>query len=239
MVRKRSENIITINSHQLAVTEKPPSSILLSNHPFLPITEAPGNARLHLEGVLFKKEEFDEQGEKAAKSLRTWAQFNVVLEGNQVTFSTYNASSQHNANQRTGKVGDDALSSVPRSMQGGLITTGSLINLKNFIGGGVGESPLALTKHLRAVLAAPEEDLAAALEVLCREGLLARLTGSGGYGDYSEVLIGEGYSEDEAAILRDYPLRKGESMAKLEAMKVYAAATSEQRRFLLDDYFRR
>jgi len=119
------------------------------------------------------------------------------------------------------------------------LLTEVLAAAREFIGGGVGESPLALTKHLRSVLAATEEELAAAFEVLCREGLLARLTGTGGYGDYSEVLIGDGYCEDEAAILRDYPLRKGESMAKLEAMKVYAAATSEQRRFLLDDYFRR
>lgn len=87
---------------------------------------------------MFKKEEFDEQGEKAAKILRTWAQFNVVLEGNQVTFSTYNASSQHTANQKTGKIYDGALSSVPRNLQCGLPTTGSLINMKNFLSGGVG-----------------------------------------------------------------------------------------------------
>jgi ATP-dependent DNA helicase RecQ len=110
---------------------------------------------------------------------------------------------------------------------------------REYIAGGIGETLIALTRHLQAALGATAEDLRVTLEILCREGLLVRLTPRGGAGDYGEVMIGDGYCADEAAIIRDYPLRKEASMAKLEAMKFYAAASSEQRRQFLDEYFRR
>jgi len=110
---------------------------------------------------------------------------------------------------------------------------------REYIAGGIGETLIAVLRHLQAALGATVDDLNAALTVLCREGLLARLTTGGGAGDYGDVMIGDGWCEDEAATIRDYPLRKEGSMAKLEAMKIYAAASSDQRRQFLDEYFRR
>ena len=110
---------------------------------------------------------------------------------------------------------------------------------REYIAGGIGETLIAVQRHLQVALGATVDDLNAALTVLCREGLLARLTTGGGAGDYGDVMIGDGWCEDEAATIRDYPLRKEGSMAKLEAMKIYAAASSDQRRQFLDEYFRR
>lgn len=115
----------------------------------------------------------------------------------------------------------------------------TLTHSQTFVRGAVGQSLGALTRHLRASVAAEDGAVAEALNVLCREGLLTRLRPQGqGFDDeWAEVLISEG-AGDAAALFKDYPLRKAETMAKLDAMRAFVALTGPHLAFL-DDYFRR
>ena len=78
-----------------------------------------------------------------------------------------------------------------------------------------------------------------ALHVLYREGLLSKLRAPGqGYDDaWAEVLITEG-SESEDLVLGDYPVRKHDALAKLDAMRAFVALTGSRMAYL-EDYFRR
>ena len=70
-----------------------------------------------------------------------------------------------------------------------------------------------------------------------REGLLSRLRARGGVSGFDEELIADGYCDDEAGMFRDYPLRKMDSMAKLDAMRTFATLGDGRMQFL-DRYFR-
>ena len=85
----------------------------------------------------------------------------------------------------------------------------------------------------------PPQDAAEALEILCREGLLAELKSAhGGRGDGAEVLIADGNPALDFDVWRDYPLRQVEAMAKLDAMRAFVALTDNRAQYL-DDYFRK
>lgn len=75
-----------------------------------------------------------------------------------------------------------------------------------------------------------------ALSLLCREGLLSALR-RGGAGNNAEILFAEGATSEVERFLTEYPLRKAENLAKLEAMKHYAGAGNDRRQ-IIADYFR-
>ena len=108
---------------------------------------------------------------------------------------------------------------------------------REFIGGSVGQSPSALNRHLVESSKLAADDIETALNVLCREGMLSRLRARGGGSGFDEELIADGYCDDEAGMFRDYPLRKMESMAKLDAMRTFATLEGGRMQFL-DRYFR-
>jgi ATP-dependent DNA helicase RecQ len=109
----------------------------------------------------------------------------------------------------------------------------------DFVQGAHGQSPAAVVRHLQGKLGGRADELAEALEVLCREGLLTRLNGlSGGPRGGDDVLIAEAPGANPAAFLTDYPRRKADTLAKLEQVKTYVGLTSQQPEFLAE-YFRR
>lgn len=114
-----------------------------------------------------------------------------------------------------------------------------LTKSKAFLAMAQHQSQAGLLRHLRSEIAADDNDIVEALNVLCREGMLTRLRAQGqGFGDtYAEVLIDLG-TEDAGAVLDTYPERKLEAMAKLEAMRTFVALTSPRLAYL-DEYFRR
>lgn len=108
-----------------------------------------------------------------------------------------------------------------------------------FLDGPVGQSPLALTRHLSGKGVGTMEEIDEAVQVLCREGLLSRLRAHGSFRDLvPETIIELGRLAEQEAVFQDYPLRKLDSLAKLDAMKAYVS-TSGDRSLLLDEYFRR
>jgi ATP-dependent DNA helicase RecQ len=109
---------------------------------------------------------------------------------------------------------------------------------RSYLAGSMGESPQALVRHLCRESGLAQAEVESGLEVLCREGILIRLrTRIGGLGGYDEELITDDGSGDEASFFRDYPLRKLESLAKLEAMRSYASLDAGRTDFL-ESYFR-
>ena len=108
---------------------------------------------------------------------------------------------------------------------------------REFIGGSIGQSPAALNRYLVESSKLSTDDIETALNVLCREGLLSRLRARGGVSGFDEELIADGYCDDEAGMFRDYPLRKMDSMAKLDAMRTFATLGDGRMQFL-DRYFR-
>ncbi|MBM4250723.1 MAG: ATP-dependent DNA helicase RecQ [Deltaproteobacteria bacterium] len=115
----------------------------------------------------------------------------------------------------------------------------SLLGLaRSYLADSMGESPESLVRHLCRESGLDQADVATGLDVLCREGILSRLrTRMGGLGGYDEELIAADGSGDEVGFFRDYPLRKLESLAKLEAMRSYANLETGRADFL-DSYFR-
>jgi ATP-dependent DNA helicase RecQ len=110
---------------------------------------------------------------------------------------------------------------------------------KRFLDGPVGQSPMAFARHLAAHAPGSAEEIEEAVQVLCREGLLSRLRAPGSFRDASaETLIELGRLGDMEAVFRDYPLRKLESLAKLDAMKAYVSLTGDRSAYL-DQYFHR
>ena len=107
-----------------------------------------------------------------------------------------------------------------------------------YVAGGIGKSPQALQRRLEEQLDGDPRELASALEVLCREGLLTRLRAQGYAPGETEILIGEGRAGEETAIFAEYPHRKADCLSKLEAMKTFVTLGDERTRFL-DDYFRK
>jgi ATP-dependent DNA helicase RecQ len=122
----------------------------------------------------------------------------------------------------------------------------ALAEARQFIADSIGQSPSALSRHLMANCQLEAQDTEAALAFLCREGLLCRMRARGGasfggsdsIGAFDEELIGDGRSANDETIFGDYPLRKLDSLAKLDAMRAYATLGDGRRQFL-DDYFRR
>ncbi len=109
-----------------------------------------------------------------------------------------------------------------------------------FLAGSVGQSPMAVIRHLSQTLDASGEEIDEAVKILCREGLLSRLRaqGQGFRGEEDETLIELGRLSEEEAVFRDYPLRKLDSMAKLDAMRTFATQKTG-RMALLEEYFRK
>jgi ATP-dependent DNA helicase RecQ len=96
----------------------------------------------------------------------------------------------------------------------------------------------ALLRHLKASVFAAEDEVREAYQVLCREGLLTRLKAKGtGLSEGAEVLVAEG-TEPADQVLADYPLRKIEALAKLDAMRAYVGLAGPRQGYL-DDYFRK
>mgnify|MGYP006275702129 CR=1 FL=1 len=109
---------------------------------------------------------------------------------------------------------------------------------RSYLAGGMGESPQALLRFLGQESGFTQPDLEAGLELLCREGVLSRLrTRIGGFSGYDEELITDDSCADESRFFDDYPLRKLESLAKLEAMRTYVTLDSGRMSFL-EQYFR-
>jgi ATP-dependent DNA helicase RecQ len=109
-----------------------------------------------------------------------------------------------------------------------------------FLAGSAGQTPHALARHLADTLAAEDEELTEALRILCREGLLLRLKAQGSAlgDDSADALIAEGRLDEAPEIFREYPLRKLDTMAKLDAMRAFVALSGDRTQFL-DDYFRK
>ena len=74
-----------------------------------------------------------------------------------------------------------------------------------------------------------------AIELLCSEGLLSALRRGGS--PAAEVLLAEGATAEAGRFFAEYPLRKAENLAKLDAMKAYAGGKDDRMR-LIEDYFR-
>jgi ATP-dependent DNA helicase RecQ len=91
-----------------------------------------------------------------------------------------------------------------------------------------------LVHEVAAMIDVSDADIRASLELLCREGLLSRLRASESYS--RESLIEDGAPRLDADFWRDYPLRKQDALAKLEAMRAFAGA--DDRESFLDTYFR-
>ena len=108
-----------------------------------------------------------------------------------------------------------------------------------FVGDHMGQSEGELIYHLGQELKASRDDIVTSLGILCREGLLTRLRAQGdnSFHDWYDVLIADGAHHDEG-FFRDYPLRKMDDMAKLEAMRAYAGTIGDPLHFL-DAYFRK
>lgn len=112
-----------------------------------------------------------------------------------------------------------------------------------FVSGPIGQTLSSLLGHLkteiRGAISTGDDTLAQGVEVLCREGLLTKLRSQGGYPqhDFYGTMIAEGGRHDEA-FLRDYPLRKMDDVAKLEAMRAFAESSGDPLLFL-DLYFRK
>jgi ATP-dependent DNA helicase RecQ len=129
---------------------------------------------------------------------------------------------------------------IDKSYPDPLLLQAVLAHARAEIQGPYGISLHALQKSLRATLKdTDEEDLLEALRMLCREGLLSHYRASGsGFDDEAEVMIGEGNARLDAEVFEEYPLRKVESMAKLDAMKAFVAEGASTRLAYLDGYFR-
>jgi ATP-dependent DNA helicase RecQ len=114
-----------------------------------------------------------------------------------------------------------------------------LAHARDEIQGPYGVSLLALQKSLRTAVKGDEEEQLEALRMLCREGLLSHHRASGsGFDEEAEVMIGEGNPRIEAEVMAEYPLRKVDAMAKLDAMKAFVAEGASTRLGYLDRYFR-
>jgi ATP-dependent DNA helicase RecQ len=97
-------------------------------------------------------------------------------------------------------------------------------------------SEQAVVRGIARQLGEDERAAREALDLLCREGLLSALRRSGGSG-VSEVLLAEGATGEVPRFFAEYPLRKAENLAKLDAMKAYAGGGDDRMR-LIEDYFR-
>lgn len=110
---------------------------------------------------------------------------------------------------------------------------------KSFLDGPVGQSPLALSRHLGSKVSCSGEEIEEAVQVLCREGLLSRLRARGSFRDAAaETIVELGRLSEAEAVFQDYPLRKLDSLAKLDAMKAYVSMPGDRSAFL-DEYFKR
>ncbi len=110
---------------------------------------------------------------------------------------------------------------------------------KAFLDGPVGQSPAALARHLAGNVPGSAEETEEAVQVLCREGLLSRLRARGSYRDAApETIIELGRLSEQEAVFQDYPLRKLDSLAKLDAMKAYVSMSGDRSAYL-DEYFKR
>ena len=110
---------------------------------------------------------------------------------------------------------------------------------RDFVAGPMGQTLTALLSHLDQKLDADEGVVAQSIDILCREGLLTKLRSQGGSSlhDFYGVIIAEGGVHDNSFFL-DYPLRKLEDVAKLEAMRAFASESGDRLAFL-DAYFRK
>lgn len=106
----------------------------------------------------------------------------------------------------------------------------------SFLRNGATASEQTVVRGIAQVIKSDERAAREALSLLCREGLLSALRSGGAHGT-AEVLLAEGATAEAERFLAEYPQRKAENLAKLDAMKHYAGA-SRDRRQIIAEYFR-
>src|SRR5690606_32999844 len=104
------------------------------------------------------------------------------------------------------------------------------------LAGSRGRSRSALMNELAMSIPVRDRDLESAIEILCREGLLTRLTSRDGW---REELIAESDApfEEVQAFFDDVPRLRSEQMAKLDAIRAFVSLPDGRDQFL-SDYFR-
>lgn len=107
---------------------------------------------------------------------------------------------------------------------------------RNEAAGQHGASELAVARAVTAELELDAEVVSACLEILIREGLLVRLTASGGFGAGGAIIVDGNPSLDDM-FFHDYPGRMIEAETRLAAIRAFAGLKEAHAEFL-EDYFR-
>lgn len=96
---------------------------------------------------------------------------------------------------------------------------------------------LIITCHQSVELKFDSELVASSLEILCREGLLVRLTTGGFSNGNGGAILADGNPSLDSSFFHDYPVRICEAESRLASIRAFAGLAGDHGEFL-DHYFR-
>lgn len=100
-----------------------------------------------------------------------------------------------------------------------------------------GASETSVARNVAVELKLDSELVLASLEILCREGLLVRLTSGGFSNNNGGAILADGNPSLDASFFHDYPVRILEAESRLASIRAFAGLSGSHSEFL-DQYFR-
>lgn len=100
-----------------------------------------------------------------------------------------------------------------------------------------GASEASVVRNVAVELKLDADLVASSLEILCREGLLVRLTSGGFSNGNGGAILADGNPSLDGTFFHDYPVRICEAESRLASIRAFAGQTGDHGEFL-DHYFR-